>query len=238
MDKDGDGTVDGPAAPVGTGAIYHRGLLELRNRSFRVSSATWTSYPTAATGLDFELGLWKVDDREIVGTDTVAVFRYSNDQLLKKGNPLLVGDRDKPMFGRVDGGNVGFANDPTEGFHFGHASPSERKQDFLTEFDLSDARVQTHPDGFAAYELHKSPYVDGIGNLDAGQMPQLLILGVRLQNYEDIVDGSLQKPDDYDSVTQGVLLSPVLETPILEDITLNLTYARPQLLYAEEGAIE
>ena len=72
----------------------------------------------------------------------------------------------------------------------------------------------------------------------------MLILGVRLQGYTnshlDDADTNVDDPESPAEATpdQGVLVSPVLETPVFEDLTLNLTFPRPQYLYAEEGAIE
>ena len=215
------------AGAKGTGAVFHRGLLELRNRQFRLSSMTWTSYPTRVTNLDFEVALWKIDN----GPDGSGepTYRYSNDTLIEA-------QRDAPDLGDFST-TTNFATNPGKGAVFGHPNFAQRKLSFLTDFFQPNATVNTT-------HVLRSPFVDGLGAASAGIPPELLILGVRLQGYTnshlDDADTNVDDPESPAEATpdQGVLVSPVLETPVFEDLTLNLTFPRPQYLYAEEGAIE
>jgi hypothetical protein len=215
------------AGAKGTGAVFHRGLLELRNRQFRLSSMTWTSYPTRVTNLDFEVALWKIDN----GPDGSGepVYRYSNDTLIET-------QRDTPDLGDFST-TTNFATNPGKGAVFGDPNFAQRKLSFLTDFFQPNATVNSA-------HLLRSPFVDGLGAASAGIPPELLILGVRLQGYTnshlDDGDTNVDDPESPAEATpdQGVLVSPVLETPVFEDVTLNLTFPRPQYLYAEEGAIE
>lgn len=215
------------AGAKGTGAVFHRGLLELRNRQFRLSSMTWTSYPTRVTNLDFEVALWKIDN----GPDGSGepTYRYSNDTLIET-------QRDAPDLGDFST-TTNFATNPGKGAVFGHPNFAQRKLSFLTDFFQPNATVNTT-------QMLRSPFVDGLGAASAGIPPELLILGVRLQGYTnshlDDGDTTVDDPESPNEATpdQGVLVSPVLETPVFEDVTLNLTFPRPQYLYAEEGAIE
>jgi len=215
------------AGAKGTGAVFHRGLLELRNRRFRLSSMTWTSYKTRVTNLDFEVALWKIDN-SVDGSGN-PVYSYGNASLL---NAV----RDAPDFGDFST-TTNFAKNPEKGAIFGHPDPAVRKLNFLTNFFEPDPIADT------SYSL-RSPYVDGLGNASGGIAPELLILGVRLQGYTNthVTDTTTTTADDQTTEPNpddvGVLVSPVLETPVFEDVTLNLTFPRPQYLYAEEGAIE
>lgn len=220
----------------GTGAVFHRGLLELRNRQFRLASMTWTSYPTRVTNLDFEVALWKIDNGIDISGEVV--YRYSNEELINEDVGGGVSRRDRPDLG--DFSNLTrFATDPGKGAVFGHPEFAQRKLAFLTDFFQPNNTVDTN-------HMLRSPYVDGLGSVSAGIDPELLILGVRLQGYTNThLDDTdplaiLADPDNPAEATpdQGVLVSPVLETPVFEDVTLNLTFPRPQYLYAEEGAIE
>ncbi|MBL4848376.1 MAG: hypothetical protein JKY65_22885 [Planctomycetes bacterium] len=218
------------AGAKGTGAVFHRGLLELRNRRFRLASMTWTSYPTRVTNLDFEVALWKIDN--VVDASGNPTYAYGNVSLIN-------GQRDNPDLGDF-GSTTKFAKDPEKGAVFGNPSFAVRKLAFLTNFFQPDEALTA---GDLLY-VNRSPYVDGLGSATAGIPPELLILGVRLQGYTNthIVDPANSTADDQNTNPNpddvGVLVSPVLETPIFEDVTLNLTFPRPQYLYAEEGAIE
>ena len=225
-----------PLAAKGTGAVFHRGLMELRNRRFRLASMTWTSYPTRVTNLDFELALWKIDNVVDMSSGTPeAVYRFSNQNLIDA-------ERDAPHLGLYkdlppSSTNNGFGQDPSIGGIFGHPDFGRRKLSFLTNFFQPDEALTTEDLKY----MKKSPYVDGLGNPAAGIPPEVLILGVRLQGYKReahlIDDGATTIPAN-PAPNEGVLVSPVLETPIFEDVTLNLTFPRPQFLYVEEGAIE
>ena len=85
--------------------------------------------------------------------------------------------------------------------------------------------------------VNTKAYIDGLGDLSA--VPpvdqNLLVVGVRLMEHngsrKQVVDGS---PD----TETGIIRSPIVETPVFEDITINLIIARPVIMYAEEGATE
>jgi hypothetical protein len=249
-----DGT-SGQNQPAGTGAVYHRGLLELRNRRFRLASMTWTSYPTRVTGLNYEVALWKIDDIDPLAStlpnNPVPRFRYANTGVSGVGGLLnesvYDGQRDNPHFGTPNAPapgttTIAYATDPNLGITFGKTDFAARKIDFLTDFFLTDDTVQTN--GIGPTSLIRSPYVDGLGDIANSVAPEVLILGIRLQNYNYAVyDPNAILPETAPQAGQsfpdsGVLVSPVLETPVFEDVTLNLTFVRPQILYAEEGAIE
>ena len=210
--------------------MFHRGLMELRNRRFRLSSMTWTSYPTRVTNLDFELALWKIDNVVDMASGTPeAVYRFSNDTLIES-------ERDAPHLGLykdlpASSSNNGFGQDPAIGGVFGHPDFGRRKLAFLTNFFQPDEALTADDLKYAK----KSPFVDGLGNPAAGIPPEVLILGVRLQGYKReahvVSDGATTIDPETGAVVvvpadpapnEGVLVSPVLETPIFEDVTLNL----------------
>ncbi len=220
----------GEEVELGTGAVYHRALMELRNTRVRLGSLTWTAYPTSYD-LDYEVGLWKFRNTYNPATERYAYTYLRRDPVTGQRIDLLP-DRDAPHFGvleLVDGQPaVKFQSDPAAGVTFS---------------DPGDP-----PTGFSGTRA----YLDGLGGADLAVEPQeLLILGVRLRNLgaTDTEEGSTRvdidpsDPEYQDLLTnpagsQGVVQSPVLETPILEDVTLNVITARPVILYAEEGADE
>lgn len=204
---------------LGTGAVYHRALMELRNRRVRLGSMTWTTYPTTY-GLDYEVGLWRFENHYVAGQ-----YRYSYDRFDADGKPVeFLGERrETPDFGRHDsaGNQIGdFQDDAAAGITF------TQPGDPLTGLEGTSASL------------------DGLGDPDDPEHPQeLLILGIRLRELGELgsEDGTTREdiqPDQDPGTSVGVIQSPVVETPIVEDVTLNVIPARPVVLYAEEGVIE
>ena len=74
--------------------------------------------------------------------------------------------------------------------------------------------------------------------------PQFLILGIRLNSLGQGGELTHTQSDDpqFDAkdsdASVNVIPSPIVETPVFEDITINVIPIRPTIIYAEQGVRE
>ena len=100
------------SASTGQGAVYHRGLVELRDMTGgKLGTMTWTSYDTR-DDLKFEVGLWQLNE-----TSGSTLWTPTNGGLLPNTNAPTWAYTADPGVGVKFAGTSGppFAPDPSEG---------------------------------------------------------------------------------------------------------------------------
>lgn len=173
------------------GAVYRRGLLELRGFRCRLGTLTWTSYPTTDGFLDFDVGVRRIDQsggEQFVPSNT----DINTDGLPAPGNNSVGAPYMDPV-----------TNSRVVGYAIGTIGPG-------------DAALGTVG--------QPAPSFDGTAlPAPATWAREILLLDVQL-NKKDLARSGLPKP--------------IVQTPILEDVTLTFLSEQPQIVYAEEGVEE
>ncbi|RMG11453.1 MAG: hypothetical protein D6731_15650 [Planctomycetota bacterium] len=198
----------------GFGATYRRGLLELIGQRTRLGSVTWTSYPTSDGSMQFEVLVYKLPGRTS-GQDT---WRGDNKDIMTQAS-LVTDANGEPGRSQI--------------------------------LDAARTRVVGYKQGLA---FGSQTLYDGLG--DDSRDYEILMMGVQLGNLYKVGPGGAQTSDLTERQSYGFhttapgaplevlpstrsgLPTPITETPVFEDITLNLLRETPQILYAEEGVSE
>jgi hypothetical protein len=216
-------TAGGADPAQGFGATYRRGLLELVGLRTRLGSMTWTSYPTSDRRMQFEVSMFKLDGQDAAGEDLWkgdrGVALASAAEFLQAVEP---GGASYPARsrGQVTGGVVTGYRD---GLTFGNRTRYDGVGNSTEPYEILMFRVQLG-----------SLYQVGSGDDDTGGAGTLTVR----QDYGYDTSGGGLAPLEVLPTTEQGLPTPIVETPVFEDITFNFLRETPQILYAEEGVAE